>query len=187
MGECSRHRGTCFSAPILDHDIQTTPQFQIQNTIGNITDIADTSENTQEINSDLDLDIGNYIGIRLDDETRFLLLTKHFKPPENFKFPSRNLHGNMRSLKMHWLHDNKFLVYSKKLDSVFCLSCFLFPCNDQLNPFKTGFSDWFKIKEKTQTHANPDGKSRHSESMQKADDFKQKYEVTLPYRELMRL
>ena len=50
----------------------------------------------------------------IDNITKCKLLTNHFKPNHNYKFPSRFQHGCMRALTYHWLTSFPFLVYSKR-------------------------------------------------------------------------
>ena len=106
-----------------------------------------------------DLDIGDFIDdiTAIDNITKSKLSKNHF----NYKFPSKFQHGCMRALTYHWLASLSFLVYSKRYDSVFCLPCTLFDKSEisQKSKFSknTGFSSWFKIKEKVSKHLSCEG------------------------------
>ena len=101
-----------------------------------------------------DLDIGGFIDdiTAIDNITKYKLLTNHFKPDHNCKFPSKFQHGCMRALTYHWHASFPFSVYSKWYNSVFCLPCTFFYKSEisQKSKFSknTGFSSWFKISEK---------------------------------------
>ena len=141
------------------------------------------------------MDIGDFVNTNLDDATKYKLLTNHFKPDHTYKFPSREQHGCNRALKHHWLTSYSFLVYSKKYDSVYCLPCTLFDKAEisQRSIFakNTGFSSWFKIKEKLLEHINCEGidaeknkTCKHSRMMADAEDLIQRFKkpsMTIPY------
>ena len=61
---------------------------------------------------------GNFTNFNVTDKVKYNLLTNHFKPDSNFKFPVKFLHGSDRCLSFHWLIEYLFLVYSKINDSV---------------------------------------------------------------------
>ena len=67
-----------------------------------------------------------------------------------------------------------FLVYSRSMDSVFCLSCILFGTSLSTFLFNKlpGFSKWRKRGEKTEEHSNI---STHKESMSKLEGFKARF------------
>jgi hypothetical protein len=78
-------------------------------------------------------DIGNYINDRLSlsDELRYLLLTQHFSPDKNFKWPftERRTKNTIekRFLRLDHLEENKpWLVYSLSKAGLFCVPCVLF-------------------------------------------------------------
>lgn len=54
----------------------------------------------------------------------------------------------------------QWLIYSKKLDTVFCFCCLLFASDSEHNSFKTGFNAWqhltqtIKIHEQSKNHMN---------------------------------
>ena len=113
------------------------------------------SHSEENSSSNHDFDIGaalsnNKFNI-CSDEARINLVKKHFKPDHLFDFPRKQLHGCNRSFNIKWLETYPFLVYSKFLDSVFCLPCTLFTdTSDSKNSFSKlpGFSKWQKIGEK---------------------------------------
>ncbi len=63
---------------------------------------------------------------------KYSILTKHFKPNSDFKFPSRYLDGCQRSCQLSYLEKNPWFVYSKAEDGIFCLPCVLFANKDNL-------------------------------------------------------
>ena len=75
------------------------------------------------------MDIGNYVGIQTDDETRYRLLEHHWKPCEKYLFPSRQYGAKRvvsRRFMITWLRRWEWLSYSKKFDGAFCVPCVLF-------------------------------------------------------------
>ena len=137
-----------------------------------------------------DLDTGDSIDdiTAIDDITKYKLLANHFKPDDNYKFPSKFQHGCMGALAYHWLASFPFLVYSKRHYSVFCLPCTLFDKSEisQKSKFSknTGFSSWFKISEKVSKplsceetcEKNISNYSKHSLMMAKAEYLIQRFQ-----------
>ena len=72
----------------------------------------------------VDDEIAHYANgsVSLNTETRFNLLTRHFKPPTNFTFPKGT---NGRSFQHRWLQTFPWLVYSRQ--AIAYLVCFLLP------------------------------------------------------------
>ena len=66
---------------------------------------------------------------------KYFILTKHFRPGNNFKFPSRHLDGCNRSCQYKYLQENPWFVYSKIEDGLFCLPCVLFARKEDLGQF----------------------------------------------------
>ena len=63
----------------------------------------------------------------LNGISRKNLLYNVFQPNEGFTFPTKQLHGWFRSFNFKlWTEGYPFLVYSRSMDSVFCLLCILF-------------------------------------------------------------
>jgi hypothetical protein len=91
----------------------------------------------------------------LKNEQILSLLKKADKPNQGDRFPKNSIG---RSFQFHWLAKYPWLYYSKKLDSVICLSCFLFSSKF---PHKIGtnkcflkepFSDWKNATHKFNLH-----------------------------------
>ena len=115
-------------------------------------------------------------------EFKYNLLTNHFKPYSNYKFPGKFLHGSNRCLNFHWLIEYPFSVYSKINDSVCCLPCILFGENNKNKLAKLpGFSKWHKFGDKLTSHANNE---THLTAMTAASGFKERFDIpssTLTY------
>ena len=120
-------------------------------------------------------DIGNFTNLsNVTDEVKYNLLTNHFKPDSNYKFPVKFLHGSDRYLNFHWLIEYPFLVYSKINDSVCCLLCVLFGENNKNKLAKLpGFSKWHTVGDKNKSHVN---NGTHSTAMTAASVFKERIE-----------
>ena len=75
-------------------------------------------------------DIANFEDtLNLDESTKYRILTGHFHPDDDFKFPQQFQHGCNRALNIDWLKKHPFLVYSKSKNSLFCLPYALFSEN----------------------------------------------------------
>ena len=70
-------------------------------------------------------DVASFIGIGvvINAERRYSLLTKHSKPPAGYSFPKC---PKGRSFQHQWLQQFPCLVYSKPVNGGFCLPCVLF-------------------------------------------------------------
>ena len=69
-------------------------------------------------------DVAQVIGSRnVSASTRYSLLTNHFRPSVDYKFPKG---ASGRSFQPQWLQSFPWLVYSKQADGGFCLPCVLF-------------------------------------------------------------
>ena len=67
-------------------------------------------------------DVANFEDtLNLDEATKYRILTSHFHPVDDFKFPQQFQHGCNRTLNIDWLKKYPFLVYSKSTNSLFCL------------------------------------------------------------------
>ena len=131
------------------------------------------------------MDIGEFLAKQeiLNDISRKNLLGNLFQPEEGFTFPTKWLHGCFRSFNFKlWTKQYPFLVYSRSMDSAFCLSCVLFATSlTSLFNKPPGFSNWHKTGEKTEEHNNT---SAHKESMSKLEDFEARFsnpDLTIPF------
>ena len=62
----------------------------------------------------------------LTDHEKLTLLTKHFVPPHNYKFPARSIGGHNRHFQQSWLDQHNWLAYSESEDGGYCKYCVLF-------------------------------------------------------------
>ena len=110
----------------------------------------------------------------VNDISRKNLLSNVFQPEDGFTFPTKWLLGCFRSFNFKlWTKRYPFLVYSRSMDSAFCLSCVLFATSlTSLFNKLPGFSNWHKTGEKTEEHINT---STHKESMFKLEDFEARF------------
>lgn len=106
----------------------------------------------------------------LPPEKKYLILTKHFRPGANFKFPSRYLDGCNRSCQYKYLQENPWFVYSRVEDGLFCLPCVLFARKDDLGQFvHEKFNTWSK---KTKKFASHNGAHYHQFAISQAESLK---------------
>ena len=63
---------------------------------------------------------------QLTSGQKYKLLTNHFIPCSDFKFPKTFKHGCNRQFQLKWLDKYSWLVYSKDLSGGFCKYCALF-------------------------------------------------------------
>ena len=75
-------------------------------------------------------DFGKVVQLKADrkltDHEKLILLTKHFIPPRNYKFPARFISGRNRHFQRSWLDQHNGLVYSESEDGGYCKYCTLF-------------------------------------------------------------
>ena len=75
-------------------------------------------------------DFGKVVQLKADrkltDHEKLILLTKHFIPPRNYKFPARFISGRNRHFQQSWLDQHNGLVYSESEDGGYCKYCTLF-------------------------------------------------------------
>ena len=110
----------------------------------------------------------------LNNISRKNLLDNVFQPEEDFTFPAKQFHGCFRPFNYKlWTKRYPFLVYSRSMDSVFCLPCVLF-ATSSISLFNKlpGFSKWHETGEKTEEHNNT---STHKGSMLKFEDSKARF------------
>ena len=63
-------------------------------------------------------------GIRkLTDHETFFLLSNHFIPTRNYKFPARFVSGRNRHFQQSWLDQHNGLVYSESENGGYCKYC----------------------------------------------------------------
>lgn len=128
---------------------------------------------------------------RLPDEQKYNLLKHHYRPPENFSFPSVYLHGCNRSFKNKWLETySPWLVYSLALDGGFCIACVLFSIDRESKGILVNkpFKNWTKLTATMKGSKDKLGhfaKESHYEAALKAEALIQRFEnpnQTLPYK-----
>ena len=100
------------------------------------------------------LDIGNFIGMELDDDTKFNVKTSHRCLPSTFDFPYCDFSSanakklNWRRIYFQWFNRWTWLCYSMLYDGAFCPSCVLFDTEVGHNGtklsqlFKEPFTNW---------------------------------------------
>jgi len=104
---------------------------------------------------------------------KYAILTKHFRPSRDYKFPGRFIDGCHRSCQYSYLVDNPWLVYSKEEDGLFCLPCVLFATKQNLNQFVTEkFNHWTKKSTKFFSH---NSKQYHKLALTQAEALKSTY------------
>lgn len=153
--------------PVSGHCSPHRPMF---NDIGYIINATMTAQDASDaINS-------------LSDQERYTLLKHHFLPTPNYEFRSKLQYGRNRRCSRDFNKLYPWLVYSDKLDSVFCIHCALFAkSRQQLSQLvNIPFNNWSKFKEKMDSHAKH---SYHKESLAESKAFESKMErpnTTLP-------
>lgn len=70
-----------------------------------------------------DFDIGQFVGIRLDDNQKLKVLQNLWKPNASFPFPANE---KKRRFQYQWFEKYSWLSYSEKLDGAFCKTCVAF-------------------------------------------------------------
>lgn len=80
--------------------------------------------------SSFSLDIGHYVGAKIDDFLKKNLLTNHWSPPENYNFPYSTHRKQGKEEKRYaghqYLRKFDWLVFSDVKKGFFCKCCFLF-------------------------------------------------------------
>ncbi|XP_041372656.1 uncharacterized protein LOC121385929 [Gigantopelta aegis] len=62
----------------------------------------------------------------MSDAQTLHLLQKHYRPDSRYAFPAVFVNGCNRSFKYSWIEKYPWIVYSARLDGVFCIYCALF-------------------------------------------------------------
>ncbi|SMN02068.1 hypothetical protein SPONN_425 [uncultured Candidatus Thioglobus sp.] len=129
-------------------------------------------------NVDADIEQCNDIGLllrskpqiyirNLSSKLKYSLLTNHFKPGYNFRFPSRFIGGCNRACQHSYLIENPWFVYSKAEDGLFCLPCVLFAAGNEFGQFVCEkFNFWPKKSLKFKSH---NCKEYHKLAMSRAE------------------
>lgn len=80
--------------------------------------------------------------LTLPDQTMINLLTDHFTPSDEFKFP---VTCGRLSVQISWMNSRPWIRYRVQNDSIFCCYCVCFCKENSESPFvKTGFKNWKK-------------------------------------------
>ena len=108
---------------------------------------------------------------KLSDGQKYNLLVHHWKPSTDYIFPSTFMNGCNRSCSYSWLKRYPWLVYSQRLDGIFCISCALMT-KDRENKgllVNKPFTRWTKLSDTLKTHSLQES---HYHAMQDAANFK---------------
>ncbi len=133
------------------------------NTLSCATGTLNSSETSESTNIPNVHDPASYVGKRLSDDDKVMLLTHAWRPPsDNFKYPVTS----GRRFNPSWLVDRPWLHYSVTNDSVFCSSCMCFGSASESPFVSSGFKNWKKALGK----AGYIDKHQHSESHKGADE-----------------
>ena len=101
---------------------------------------------------------------------KYELLTKHKVPHKDHVFPTQYLGGCNRNFRLTWLSEHPWMIYSEKVDGIFCIVCAIF-CTDSSKGYFVNkpFRVWNKKSEKTKEHVNS---LYHQKCMELADNLK---------------
>ncbi|XP_041374266.1 zinc finger MYM-type protein 1-like [Gigantopelta aegis] len=126
---------------------ETPPKHKTTHFVNDIGKIINATLSHEELTQALEkLDVGH----------KYYLLTSHFRPSEDYIFPSRFLHHCQRQFKMIYLRNYKWMVYSPSLDAAFCIHCALMvPTSEKrrVGAFvNTPFTMFYKLNEKAKVH-----------------------------------
>ena len=127
-------------------------------------------------------DIGRFINATMSNQevdnviksmprgTKYMLLTQHFDPPYQYKFPQAFDNGCYRSFHWEYTNNRPWLKYSPYLYAAFCVPCALF-VNDRSNKHSlvtTPFKKWVRYTDMIVKHAE---KPCHRDAMLAAKTF----------------
>ena len=101
---------------------------------------------------------------------KYELMTKHKVPHKSHVIPTQYLGGCNRSFRPGWLSEHPWMVYSEKVDGVFCIVCAMF-CTDPSKGYFVSkpFRIWNKKSEKAKEHVQS---KYHQKCTELADDLK---------------
>ena len=112
-------------------------------------------------------DIANFEDtLNLDGATKYRILTGHFHPDDDFKFPQQFQHGCNRTLNIDWLKNTHFLCTVKILYFVYRVH--YSQKTEEVSSLKEMTLQDDKIKEKIEVHVG----SQHSDCVEKAVGLK---------------
>ena len=148
-----------------------------------IIDEIDCINNAKKLRSDTDihsLDISDYLIDKNVSDTVKLQFIRNRKTDSNFQFPARDYKDSRTKSgfqKRRCLHDYfvtfTFLIYSMKLDGVFCLACIFFPSSTHQGTrskllIEQPFRNWKDAKCDLKNHG---ATQYHLDSMAKLEAF----------------
>lgn len=114
---------------------------------------------------------------------KFELMTKHWVPSADYKFPKKSRNEHSRSFQIQWLRDfSSWLVYSAKCDGAFCKVCLLFrkstAHNNQFGYLVDApFQNWKKALDYFRNHEKI---WYHQDALRAAEDFLKIYKNEIP-------
>ena len=107
----------------------------------------------------------------LSNDERYKLLYHHVQPPS--VLPTSLLRGSNRKFSISWLEKHRWLLYSPKLDSVFCGPCSVLLPNSKRRDkgllVNRSYSNWAKISNALVSHSSL---RYHRDCLQEADILK---------------
>lgn len=133
----------------------------LQNDIGSLLDPTAPTDSLNRVVSSL------------TNSEKYNLLYHHVKPPTPTALPSTNVRGKNRKFNVSWLEKYPWLLYSPKIDGVFCGPCSLLLSSsdraDKSSLVNKPFSNWAKLSFTLNKHSSL---AYHRDCMVKADALK---------------